>query len=58
MLRPPLASARLLLRTYQPFAKEARVYLDEQALGPDDYDVTTVYARGTISGVPTFAFLG
>ena len=57
----PAASGKrapLLLRTYQPFAKGARVYLDEQALGPDDYDVTTVYARGTISGVPnSFAFL-
>ena len=39
----PAASGKrapLLLRTYEPFAKEARVYLDEQALGPDDYDVT------------------
>ena len=57
----PAASGKrtpLLLRTYQPFAKGAQVYLDEQALGPDDYDVTTVYARGTISGVPnSFAFL-
>ena len=50
--------APVLLQTYQPFAKGARVYLDEQSLGPDDYDVTTVYARGTISGVPdSFAFL-
>lgn len=48
----------LLLQTYEPFAKVARVYLDEETLGPDDYDVTTVYARGTISGVPdSFAFL-
>ena len=57
----PAASGKrspLLLETYEPFAKGARVYLDEKVLGPDDYDVKTVYARGTISGVPdSFAFL-
>ncbi len=48
----------LLLKTYQPFAKGARVYLDERALGADDYDPSTTYARGSISGVPnSFAFL-
>ena len=57
----PAASGKrssLSLQTYQPFAKGARVYLDEQALGPYDYDVTTIYARGAISDIPnSFAFL-
>ena len=57
----PAASGKrssLLLQTYEPFAKGARVYLDEQALGPYDYDVTTIYARGAISDIPnSFAFL-
>ena len=57
----PAASGKrssLSLQTYQPFAKGARVYLDEQALGPYDYDVTTIYARGTVSDIPnSFAFL-
>ena len=60
VLLPPSSgkTSGLTLQAYQPFVNGARVFLDENMLGPSDYDQATVYARGVIESVPqSFAFL-